>query len=666
MALLLGIDTGGTYTDAVLMDQDARAPGIIAKSKALTTHDNLAVGIEGAINAVTRDTDPAAIGMVSISTTLATNALVESKGGDICLLLIGFDEGALDRAGLRDALAGNPHAIIAGGHGANGVRQAPLDKDALRAAAVNARDVEGFAIVAHFGSRDPVDEIAARDLIRDETGLPVTCGHELSAELGGPKRALTAVLNARLIGMIDGLILAVQDTMTQTGIDAPLMIVRGDGSLVSADFARKRPIETILSGPAASLVGAAHLTGRADAVVSDIGGTTTDIAVMQHGRPLISPRGAAVGGHLTMVEAVAMTTSGLGGDSEVRVDETVMTPRVLLGPRRVVPLSRLAVETPEVIAALDAQIASPLPGPHDGVFVLRTGRAPRGDGLRKLDRALLDRLGPVPVPAASVLRSQLDRSALNRLIAAGLAMKAGFTPTDAAHVLGDHTVWDLRAAELGAALMARRRTAAGQPVANGAQAVSRLVRDAVIRRSAEAVLAAVWAHDGLPARTVATDPVVAAALDGHQGVARVDLGLALPLVGLGAGAPLYYPGIAEMLGCEAVLPDAADVANAVGAVAGGVRLSFQAVLTQPSEGLIRVHLPDRVSDHPTLSAARDMASWALREHSTVAARDAGADAPELTEFWEERVATVENRKVFIEATLTVTATGRPRVAGGGA
>ena len=102
MALLLGIDTGGTYTDAVLMDQAAPAPGLVAKAKALTTHDNLAEGIAGAIAAVMTSADPAEIGLVSISTTLATNALVEAKGGDVCLVLIGFDEGALDRAGLRD------------------------------------------------------------------------------------------------------------------------------------------------------------------------------------------------------------------------------------------------------------------------------------------------------------------------------------------------------------------------------------------------------------------------------------------------------------------------------------------------------------------------------------------------------------------------------------
>jgi N-methylhydantoinase A/oxoprolinase/acetone carboxylase beta subunit len=116
--------------------------------------------------------------------------------------------------------------------------------------------VTGFAICAYFAVRNPEHEIAVRDLVRRETGLPVTCSHELSAKLNGPRRALTTVLNARLIAMIDRLVAATEGFLDGRGIHAPLMVVRGDGALISAAFARHRPIETILSGPAASLVGA--------------------------------------------------------------------------------------------------------------------------------------------------------------------------------------------------------------------------------------------------------------------------------------------------------------------------------------------------------------------------------------------------------------------------
>ena len=410
MAKLLGIDTGGTYTDAVILDED-RGSGsgeVIATAKALTTRHDLSIGIGGAVEAVLAEgIDPSEIALVSISTTLATNALVEGHGGRVCLILIGFDAGALERGGLNQALGSDPVIFLKGGHSATGSRQAPFDRDGLLDGLEQYRDqVQGFAVVAHFGTRDPVDEIAARDLIRDATGLPVTCGHELASALGGPKRAVTTVLNARLIGMISDLIQATREITKRHGISAPLMLVRGDGSLVSADFASARPIETILSGPAASLIGASWLTGVTDAVVSDIGGTTTDIAILRDGRPALRRDGARVGEHETMVEAVDMVTHGLGGDSAVRVDDGHRTSGVILGPGREIPVSLLAAEHPDVVPAiLRAQIARPLPGTDDARFLIRNPDKPV-DNLDAADTELLERIPVIPVPYAEAVRNR--------------------------------------------------------------------------------------------------------------------------------------------------------------------------------------------------------------------------------------------------------------------
>src|SRR5690606_5110038 len=184
-----------------------------------------------------------------------------------------------------------------------------LDMAALEEALPElARTVSGFAVCAYFAVRNPAHELSVSEAIRQRTGLPVTASHELTSKLGGPRRALTTLLNARLISMIDRLIDATEGFLEKRGIAAPLMVVRGDGALITSEFARARPIETILSGPAASLVGARHMTGLDDAVVSDIGGTTTDIAVLDGGRLRLDPDGATVGGLRTMVEAVAMRT----------------------------------------------------------------------------------------------------------------------------------------------------------------------------------------------------------------------------------------------------------------------------------------------------------------------------------------------------------------------
>ncbi len=180
----------------------------------------------------------------------------------MALIFIGFDADDLERGGLVEALKGDPVVRLAGGHNHAGGQAQALDMAALEQAVSElSGDVMGFAVASRFATRNPAHEVAARDLIRRVSGRPVTCSHELSAKLNGPKRALTAVLNARLIGMIDRLVAACEWHLEAVGITAPLMVVRGDGALISAAMVRERPIETILSGPAASIVGARWLTG---------------------------------------------------------------------------------------------------------------------------------------------------------------------------------------------------------------------------------------------------------------------------------------------------------------------------------------------------------------------------------------------------------------------
>lgn len=668
-ALLLGVDTGGTYTDAVLIDAERLTEGpaaVIAKAKALTTRDDLGRGIAVAVDAVLAagDVVPARIGLVSLSTTLATNALVEGQGGRAALVMIGFDTADLGRQGLAEAIGQDPLIPVAGGHDPHGNERAALDCAGL-ASALDGLAVEAVAICGHFGVRNPAHENAARDLVRAQTGLPVTCSHELSARVGGPRRALTALLNARLVGMIDGLIRSAESMMAARGISAPLMVVRGDGALVSAAFARLRPIETILSGPAASLVGASFLTGLPDAIVSDIGGTTTDIAVLSGGRPRLDPEGAEVGGLRTMVEAVAMTTHGLGGDSEVGIDERQAGAAIVLGPRRLVPLSLLAAQFgAPVVEALERQLGRAMPGELDGRFLMRIGPA-EAPGLGPAEAALLAGLGTSPVAADEVLRSRPRRIAVKRLVERGLVRVSGFTPSDAAHVLGIHEGWDAHAAGLGARLMARRRGVDGRPVSRDGASLSRAVIETLVARSAEHVLNAAFAGDGFAEPGLARSTLAQAALRRHGGLVLPRLSLGLPLIGLGASAPVYYPEVAGMLDARAVIPGHADVANAIGAVAGQVQISRRAALTQPSEDRFRLHLTSGTRDLPDFERARAAAEEALEVEVRAAAATAGAGDVALASRWEVREAEIEGRRVVVEAELVMTATGRPRIASPG-
>ena len=663
MAILLGVDTGGTYTDAVLLrDEDI----VLARAKALTTRHDLAIGVGAAVRAVLGEAqiDPSEVGMASLSTTLATNALVEGQGGRVALIYVGFRAKDLEAQGLSDGLAGDPVCVLEGGHNHDGSEAAALDETTLIAfLETHKQDVSGFAVAAQFATRNPTHETRVAALVRDVTGAPVSASHQLSAKLGGPKRALTAVLNARLIGMIDALIGRAEAELRSIGIDAPMMVVRGDGALMSAAQARMRPIETILSGPAASIVCARWLTGADTALVSDIGGTTTDVAMLKGGRPAIDADGARVGQHRTMVEAVAMRTTGLGGDSEVHFVGEGLRGGVTLGPRRVIPVSLLAVEAPDVVLpTLEAQLRTSTPGDHDGRFV-RAVQGMHAGGLGAREADLLARIGTDVHPLGAVLRTRMEQAALKRLVALGLVQVSALTPSDASHVLGRLEVWDKQAAKMACQLFGRRRTGAGEVLAGTPEQMAQMVVDQLTHQTGVALLQAALAEDGLD-EALATHVLIQKGLSDHHGAIQLDAGLGVPVIGLGASAGTYYPAVGELVGAEMILPSDAGVANAIGAVVGRVTMRHSGTVTSPSEGRFRVHLDSGPEDFASADPALARLEETLRDRAMTAAKAAGAEEIDVRVHRDIRTAQAEAREVFVEATLTVEAAGRPRVAVG--
>ena len=665
MTLVIGLDTGGTYTDAALLDT---ATGTVrATGKSLTTRDDLSIGVGGAIRRVLEDFDGSAadIGLVSLSTTLATNAVVEGVGGRVGLLMIGFDETSLQRADLARALGQDPVFFINGGHAADGAPQAQLDEAAIREA-VNATEgeVSAYAVAGHFATRNPAHESRTRDLLRDLTGAPVTCSHELSSSLGGPRRALTAVLNARLINLLDRLVAATEGIMADEGLSCQLMVVKGDGSLLESGYARSRPVETVLSGPAASLAGAAFLAGTRTAMVADIGGTTTDIALLQNGAPRLKADGALVGGWQTMVEAADIRTCGLGGDSEVTPVGRGTTGGLALGPRRAVPLSLLATQWPEVKDKLAEQLAVAVPMSTDARFVMPL--MPNGvpAWLTRSEARLAAKaieIGPSSV--AEIAGTQLALGAVDRLIGRGLLTLATFTPTDALHVTGDFTGFDAEAAMLGAKLIARQKTGIGQPIAETPEELARRTLSELHRRTGLALMDAALAHDGAGEMQATNNPLLANNLyrDGTTGkdsLVKLSLEPGTDLVALGASAATHYPHVARRMGVELTVPDHAEVAGAVGAAAGSVRQRVMISVTQPSEGRYRVHLPGGPRDlgvmDEALASAREVAGQLAEER----ARKAGATS-ESIEISEDikLVPLGGGKELFIEALVQATADG---------
>lgn len=664
MSFTLGIDTGGTYTDVVLLDHNART--VAACAKALTTYHDLAVGIGQAVSAVlsSPSMDPAEVGLAALSSTLATNAIVEGRGSPVCLILIGYDPALIAQYGFEQCLVTDNVVYIDGGHDGEGTELRPLDERTARAAIrAQCDQVEAFAVSAYFGVRNPAHERRVRALIEEMAGLPVTCGHELTTRLDAVRRATTAALNARLIPLIRELIATVRATLDGLGIHAPLMVVRGDGSLVRAEWAMRRPIETVLSGPAASVLGAWHLAGRRECWVVDMGGTTTDIAALREGRPRLNAEGAQVGGWQTMVEAVDVHTVGLGGDSLVSLDPP---PQVAIGPRRAIPLCVLADQHPAVIEELDRLVGSK--EPLAGQFVLAYRES--AHGLSESETALLRDLAAGPRSLAHLLDEHRYGLLLLRQIEAlearRLVARAGFTPTDALHVLGRFVHWNARAAGLGAQIMAAQAGMLPEALCEhvAARVSERMAAEVIGKALRDEAAPADWADDA--AGRALLDRALGRVPDSDLGVT---LTLRQPVVAIGAPAQAYGPCAARHLHTELIVPAHAEVASAVGAAVGGVVQQVR-VLIRPlnAERIYRLHLPDGVRDFDSLDEGVRYAQQVVPEALTEQARQAGADQVEVHMTRVDRNVPVTagwGQHVYLGTDLTFTAVGRPSPAGPG-
>lgn len=652
---LLGIDTGGTYTDAVLLDE---AQNVLAKAKALTTHGALELGISEAITAVLHDSkqDSKDIALVSVSTTLATNAVVEGVSKRVCAVLIGLEGVRAITERLHPALQHDEVVYLKGGHdGAGEPLQPPELKPLETFLKTKANTVSGFAVTSYFSVRNPEHELAAKALIAKHSNVPVTCSHELALELDASKRSLTCVLNARLISMITDFIAAIEGSLKKHGVYAPLMIVKGDGSLVAAQLAKEKPIETVYSGPAASLVGACHLAELKDAIIADIGGTTTDIALLRGGRPSLNPKGVTIGPWQTFVKAVDMRTYGLGGDSEVSLDPDGT---LILGPRRVLPLSLLAHGYPELVEdALERQLSSDLSGEYDGRFAVALGSV-KGEALDALEEVVLAKVADGPKTLIDLLTERGYKHAIRRLVSRKLLAIVAFTPTDAAHCLGRHSAWNLKAAELGAQLFARQRNRKGERVARDATELSECVLETLTHRSADLLLRVAFAEDGL-GDVDSQQALIGAALANRYKLVKLELGLNLPIVALGASAATYYPAVGTYLKTPVYVPEHAEVANAVGAVVGLVRASEEVYVSQPSEGAFRVHLPNEVCDFYDLDEALDYAERTVSHSAKKRALAAGAAEVELELTRHDKRPRIEGEELFVESRIRATAFGRP-------
>lgn len=665
--LALGIDTGGTFTDGVIFDLDRKT--VEATTKVETTRHNLTLAINRCLDNLVKalaernrdHLDIRQVKMVSLSTTLATNAIVEGQGAEVGLIQIGFEP----TAGLPTPYL----AVIKGGCTIKGKIREEVDLTAAKEAILAMKDqVDAFAVSGYLSIRNPVQELAVGELIRKLTGYPVVAAHQLSSDLGMQERTVTAVLNARLMPLITYLMDSVKQGMERLHLDAPLMVVRGDGSLINESKAREKPIETILSGPAASIIGALTLTGVQEGIVIDMGGTTTDVAVLSEGRPALNQEGAEVGGWLTRVKAAKITTIGLGGDSLIQVTRNaVMT----IGPQRVFPLSWIATQYPylseelENIDPLDYATMDSQPA-----TILTFIRDPINMKLTVTEQQILDliREGPHTLHRISrKLNKEIDLLPWQRLVNTGSIHRASLTPTDILHVSGQLSLWNKKAAELGAEMLAQRyRVSTGQFV--------EAVMAEILYKLAALTFDRLLAEEGLSFNLSSESSgkfIIRKILNKDQADLKQQIlfssKLKHPIIAVGAPVEAYFPVMAQKVGAELYLPRYAEVANAVGTVSGKAveRIS---ILVKPGEGGgFIVHTP---RERTTFMIFEEAVDYACREGQRLVyeqAMESGAvNIETLVERYDRysalaAAADKENpdQRLFIESIIEVSAVGRP-------
>ena len=627
--LVLGIDTGGTFTDGVLLDYRSRK--VLASAKSPTTPEDLRLGVDRVLEALSIPA-PERVRLVGISSTLATNAIAENKARDVGLLLVGYDPDLIARFGLDARFEAQVTGYVGGGHTCQGEEQQPLDVHAIRRWVLeHAQSVEAIAISSYFSPLDPSHEERALEVVRGLCALPVVLGHQLSTRLDSVKRAATACLNASLVAVMQAFIQAVRRSLERQRIQAPLMVVKGDGSLMSDVEAVERPVETVLSGPAASAIGGRFLTGRDRALVVDIGGTTTDIAVVDGAATALCEDGVRVGDLQTAVRAARVRTACIGCDSQIAITEG----EIAIGPDRCIPLSRLADAHPEVEEQILRLNGSPSTWLSTDIeyWVLSREPAPRrAPGAGSAAAHVLERLRRGPASVSALLQDQdavvPAQLGVDELLRRRVIERACLTPTDLLHAAGDLDLWSRSAATQAVARFCAMhgRTPERFVAETLEQVVARIVEEVVVFLATSEDR-----DDQLPARFEETGwgrwLLDRAVRRDHPFLAVAIGGRSLPLVGIGAPADLLARRVADKLDVPFVLPPFSDVANAVGAVAGSVVVAREAIVYQRESANATCFTVQVGGDRRSFEEADESLRYAerrARELAEKGARAAGA------------------------------------------
>jgi N-methylhydantoinase A/oxoprolinase/acetone carboxylase beta subunit len=389
--MIIGLDVGGTHTDVVLLGKE----GLVRQVKVPTNPSNLFATVLTGLEKITEGIDPARISRAVLSTTLATNRIVQHRIPEVGMIVSsgpGMDP-ELFRTG--------PHYhTVIGAIDHRGREITPIDEAAVLTVAehLEKSGIRYVGVVSKFSVRNPAHEVAIGELIGDRFEK-VFLGHRSSGSLNFPRRIATTFLNASVYPIHKDFFEAVVNSLAKKGLSVPIRILKPDGGNMRFDASIHHPAQTILSGPAASVMGSVAFAPKdEECLVLDIGGTTTDMAVLVNGVPLLDPRGISIGEHKTLIRSLETVSIGVGGDSVVRVVDG----KIHIGPDRL---------------GLAMAYGGPVPTPTDAIFLLGIGEGGDPEKSREGIQSVADALGTDLRDAASRIFEQACRTILDEAAA---------------------------------------------------------------------------------------------------------------------------------------------------------------------------------------------------------------------------------------------------------
>ncbi|MDY0132946.1 MAG: hydantoinase/oxoprolinase family protein [Desulforegulaceae bacterium] len=525
----IGIDTGGTFTDSIL--KNLKSGEVESFAKVPTTHFDLGKGIEACLEVLLKDKNiqKEEIEVIGVSSTLATNAVVEKKGGDTALFIIGIEKHMeLPVAGFK---------FIEGGHDVFGNEVKPLNMEALVDGILFFKGrVDSYAVVSAMSFANPSHELVAKKAIILVDDKPVYISSDVSTAPGLEERAATAVLNARLMPVMENFIKGLKKSVEKYADIKTLKIIDGEGGFLNFDEVVERSVKTFGSGPAST----AYFGGlnSDNAIVCDIGGTTTDILLVENKKPVIDDT-SKIGELDTHVRTIRMKTIGLGGDSRIGLD---FRKKLFIGPKRVEPLC-----FKDKILSPDKWMES---FENDLLFYLNLKEEASLEIKKCFEKKEYLTIKDFYL---NMGKNEKTKEQIQDFVNRGVLGVCGFTPTDALCILKKIKAPFEKNSLIAASILSKEL---GISVNEFCEKVLGIIEDKLV----DSIVEFLTSHSsGKKIKEVFPDWR-------QNKYLKIEFGSKFPIIGAGAASGHLLEGVAKKLNTKLILPNFHELGNALGAL----------------------------------------------------------------------------------------------------